>query len=446
LLFYVDQSSFYSVVGCYGLSFASYYYFIRDGNWVRNPYNILLYAAIVIRIIGVFAFPTLSDDLYRFVWDGRLSIQGYHPFEHLPSYYLKVGNEVEGITQELYDQLNSQDYYTIYPTISQWVFTFSAWLFPDSSQGFSISMKGILALMDIGTILVFRQILCLMDKSMNRVLLYAINPLVIIEICGNGHFEGAMIFFLATSFYFFLRDDNSIRNLLCSAFFFAAAVASKMLPLMFLPLLLAIIPWRRVIQFYVFTGLFILILFAPMMSMTLIEHLGESLNLYFQKFEFNASVYYIVRWVGYQVSGWNIIQYAGPILGFIVFIAIWILTYFNNTKKKDWFAAVQFPRLAMWTLTIYLSLATIVHPWYITTLVALSIFTSYRFPLLWSGLVTMTYINYSYDPYFENLWVVGLEYLLVFGMLIYEIKKFNFTNGEIPSGGISFKVKATNSK
>ncbi len=62
----------------------------------------------------------------------------------------------------------------------------------------------------------------------------------------------------------------------------------------------------------------------------------------------------------------------------------------------------------MWSLTIYLSLATIVHPWYITTVVALSIFTNYRFPLLWSALIVMTYINYSYAAYFENLWVVAV--------------------------------------
>jgi len=429
----------------YTAAFAAYYYFIRHKLVYPNPHNILLFAAVAIRIISVFAFPALSDDIYRFVWDGSLAVGGYHPFEHLPSFYLEAGNQVDGVTQELFDQLNSQNYYTIYPTISQWVFTFSAWLFPDSIWGFSLSMKGILALMDIGSILVIRQILLKMDMNMDRVLLYALNPLVIIEICGNGHFEGAMIFFMILSIFFFVKDQDSIWNLILSALFLAAAVASKMLPLMFLPLLLAIIPWKKALKYYVFTGIWLVVLFAPMLSSTLIAHLGESLNLYFQKFEFNASIYYIIRWIGYQVKGWNIIQDAGPMLGLTVFLAIWILTYFNNVKNKSWSSKDGWPRLAMWALTIYLAFATIVHPWYITTLVALSIFTSYRFPLLWSGLITMTYINYSYEVYTENLWVVGLEYLLVFGMLIFEIKKYNFTKKDMLSGESSFKVKATNS-
>ena len=429
----------------YTAAFASYYYFIRHAPFFPNPYNVLLYSAIAIRIIAVFAFPALSDDIYRFVWDGRLAIEGYHPFEHLPSYYLEAGNQVNGITPELFDKLNSQNYYTIYPTISQWVFTFSAWLFPDSIQGFSGSMKGILALMDIGSLLIFKQILLRMDKNMDRMLVYALNPLVIIEICGNGHFEGAVIFFLALSIFFFVKFGDRNRNLFISAFFLAAAVASKLLPLMFLPLLLAIIPWKKALQYFVFTGIWLIGLFAPMLSSTLIQHLGESLNLYFQKFEFNAGIYYIIRWIGYQVKGWNIIHYAGPVLGMIVFLAIWILTLFNRVKKMSWFSKHEWPRLAMWALTIYLIFATIVHPWYITTLVALSILTTYRFPLLWSGLITLTYINYSDDVYFENLWVVGLEYLLVFGMLIYELKKYNFTKKDMLSGESSFKVKATNS-
>ena len=420
LLFFVEQSSFISILVFYFGAFGSYVYLIRESSFPTS-FNILLWSGIGIRILAIFSFPSLSDDIYRFIWDGRLSVQGYHPFEHLPAHYLELGNAVDGIDQALFEQLNSQEYYTIYPTISQWVFTFSAWLFPESAYGFSVSLKGILALMDIGSIFLFRQILNILNKNENNVLLYVLNPLVIVEICGNGHFEGGMIFFMALAFLFFLKE-----RLILSALALSLAVASKMLPLIFLPLLLAVVPWRKACQYYLWTGLWTLMVFAPILSKNLIEHLGDSLNLYFQKFEFNASFYYIIRWIGFQVKGWNIIQTAGPRLAMLVFLAIWILTLSNRGSKR-----IEWPRLAMWSLTIYFLFATIVHPWYITTLVALCIFTNYRFPVVWSGLIVLTYINYSYPGYFENLWIVGLEYLLVLGMLIYEVKKYNFSKAAL---------------
>jgi len=437
LLFLVEQSSFYSIAAFYIAAFASYYYLIRHGSeGLKHSFNVLLYAAIAIRVLAVFAFPGLSDDIYRFIWDGRLAVAGYHPFENLPSYYLASGNEVAGISKELFDQLNSQNYYTIYPTISQWVFTVSAWLFPESVYGFSLSMKGILAAMDIGTLLILKHIVQrYYNWKPDKVLLYALNPLVIVEISGNGHFEGAMIFFMVLSVLYLLKDQSKVMNTVLSALFLAAAVASKMLPLMFLPLLLVVIPWKKALQYYCLVGVWVLVLFAPMMSSQLIEHLGESLNLYFQKFEFNASIYYIIRWIGFQIKGWNIIHSAGPLLGVIVFVSIWLLTFFNRNINQDNSLRANWPRLSMWALVIYLSLATIVHPWYITTLVALSVFTNYRFPMVWSGLIVLTYINYSYGAYFENLWIVGLEYLLVFGMLIFEIKKYNFDQND-PLEGI----------
>jgi hypothetical protein len=32
-----------------------------------------------------------------------------------------------------------------------------------------------------------------------------------------------------------------------------------------------------------------------------------------------------------------------------------------------------------------------------------------------------TYVNYSYPEYYENLWVVGVEYILLIGMIYYEV-------------------------
>jgi alpha-1,6-mannosyltransferase len=51
----------------------------------------------------------------------------------------------------------------------------------------------------------------------------------------------------------------------------------------------------------------------------------------------------------------------------------------------------------------------------------LSVFTSYRFITLWSGLIFLTYWGYSVSGYNENMIIIFAEYILVFGYLGYEL-------------------------
>lgn len=72
-------------------------------------------------------------------------------------------------------------------------------------------------------------------------------------------------------------------------------------------------------------------------------------------------------------------------------------------------------------VSAYFFLSTTIHPWYIATPLMLSVFTRYRFALIWSFVVFFSYYAYGSNGFQENLWIVGLEYLLVFGALSYEI-------------------------
>ena len=59
--------------------------------------------------------------------------------------------------------------------------------------------------------------------------------------------------------------------------------------------------------------------------------------------------------------------------------------------------------------------------WYLATLVLLSVFTIYRFPIVWSLVIILSYQAYANLPWKENLWFVGLEYAIVYGYLIWEL-------------------------
>ncbi len=407
----IGQSDFSSLISYYSVFFLIYvaaFYFSKTDRtiWYFVGLGILL------RFILVFAFPNLSDDIYRFIWDGRLINNGINPFNHLPTYFLETENAVPGITQDLFDKLNSPEYFTIYPPLSQAMFSLACWIAPDSYYGSALVMKTIMFLFECGSIVLIVKLLQHFKLPLKNVLIYALNPLIILEITGNLHFEGAMVFFLLLAVWLLVKK----RNIL-SAIAFAMSIVSKLLPLMLLPFLIKRLGWKKSFQYFAILGATLLICFSPLLNQTFINNFSNSLDLYFQKFEFNASIYYSLRWLGTQIWGYNMIHFFGPALALIVLVSIsWKALKDEKVNFNTLF------EMFLFSICTYLFLATTIHPWYVSLPLIFSLFTRFRFPVLWSGLIMLTYINYSYGDYFENLWMVGLEYSAVFGMLFYEIR------------------------
>ena len=72
-------------------------------------------------------------------------------------------------------------------------------------------------------------------------------------------------------------------------------------------------------------------------------------------------------------------------------------------------------------LLIYYLFTTILHPWYISTLLALCVFTNFRFMIVWSFMIFFTYAGYTREGFSENLWLIALEYFSVLGFFSYEL-------------------------
>ncbi|PRY07389.1 hypothetical protein CLV24_12338 [Pontibacter ummariensis] len=408
LAYATPRTDFSQLLWLYAALFGAYLYLINT----RLPVWQGLAAAVLFRLLFLLAMPALSDDFYRFVWDGRLLTAGLNPFLHLPQYFLLPdAPQVAGITEELYSQLNSPNYYSVYPPVAQAVFWLGAWLFPGNLLGSVIVMRVVLLLAEAGSILLLLRLLRKMGLPDKQVLLYALNPLVILELVGNLHFEALMIFFLLLALY-----QLSYQRVAVSGVAFGLSVASKLLPLMFLPFLL------RRLGLYQFTlfGLIVLLTlvatFYPLVSAEVLLNIFQSIDLYFQKFEFNASVYYLLRWLGYRLAGFNLIWVLGPFLSFVALVAILTMA---TVKKLG-----SMKRLAGYmaaALTVYLLLSTTVHPWYITTLVALTTMSRFRYAIVWSGLAILTYAAYRSSSYQESLELVALEYGIVFLWLTAEL-------------------------
>jgi alpha-1,6-mannosyltransferase len=381
-------------------------------------------ASIAFRLTFLFALPNLSDDFYRFIWDGRLMAAGYHPFAELPRYYIDHHLNISGIDWNLFSKLNSPGYFTIYPPVNQFVFWLSVKLSPHSIPGSVLVMRSLIIGAEIGSLFLILKILKHFELPSKNVLLYALNPLVIVELTGNLHFEAFLIFFLLISFWLLTAG-----NLIISAVTFALAICTKLFPVIFMPLLLSRLGVKKSIQFYLLTGLCCALFFIPLLSKEIISGFRESIGYYFQKFEFNASVYYLVREWGYWSYGYNIIQTVGWKLGLLsalVIVSYSIWDYYTNSKFRSHDYKIKNASLFtayLVVLSIYLAFSTIVHPWYIATLVAFSVFSSYQFALVWSALVVLTYAGYSEIGFQENLWLIAMEYIFVTGFLVYEWRR-----------------------
>ena len=390
----------------------------------KNNFWFLAGAAVIFRLIFLAALPNLSQDFYRFIWDGGLLIAGWDPYLYLPEDLIAEGAAPFDYAIELVGGMGalSAGNYTNYPPLNQLLFALAGVLGGKSILGSVITLRLIIIAADIGIIYFGKKILEHLNLPVHRIFWFILNPLVIIELTGNLHFEGVMLFFLLWSIYLLLN-----RRWIFSAFTFAASILIKLMPLIFLPLMIRYFLrnkdqelgiWR-LLGFNLIVGVIIIAGFLPFLSGAFYENFAASMALWFQKFEFNAGFYYIIRWIGYQEKGYNIIETAGKALPIVVILLLGILAFFRKDNSlKELITTLLFG------ITIYFLFSTTIHPWYLATPLLLSVFTRFKYMLVWSVVVMLSYSTYSNPEFQENLWLIALEYLLVFGYVIYEFLNF----------------------
>lgn len=405
LAYVPQQSDFIKIIVSASFAFAGYTYL---SFFSKVPLKYILALGVIIRVGILFAFPNLSDDIYRFVWDGQLTANGINPYGYLPSDSI---TDMDGsYWQKLFLNMNSPDYYTIYPPFTQFIFYISTL----SGENIWLScfiIKVCFLLAEVFTFFGIRRLLESLNKNTSFTALYFLNPLILVEGLGNLHFEIIMISFLVWAIYYtMIKEKIAIGALL-----FTLSIASKLLPLMFLPYFIFKLSGAKRIIFFASGLIFIICAFLPIILGLDFANFGSSIDLYFQKFEFNAGIYYLMRYLGQLWSGYNLIHYIGPLLGITAMLLI-----LRKAHSSSEYSLLHFLEFAFYSFCVYLLLATTVHPWYLATPVMLSVFVRFRFAIIWSLLILFSYINYSYDPYFESLWIVGLEYGLVIGMIGYE--------------------------
>ncbi len=417
--FGVGQKEFSIILIDFSLLFGIY--IILWQKFANSKYALMLGLAIGVRLLLIFSTPALSDDIYRFLWDGYLSAQGINPLAWIPENIIEEPELSKPYLQSIYPLLNSSGYFSVYPPLAQLTFLLAV-VFAQSIIGQIICIKILLFGFELATFWMINKLLTHFNLSRSLIFLYALNPLVIIEIMGNTHYEGILYFFLIWGVWLSTRRGG----LVYAGLALASSIASKLTSLMYLPLWLRFKGWRWALGFYLIIFVAILFYWMPFISITHINNFGESLNLYFQTFEFNASLYYLARWIGFQMRGYNMIADIGPLLTLIPIATILYLSY--RQRPED---AVQLLKHILIAATVYLWCATTVHPWYIIVPLGISIFTSYRYAILWSFVGVWSYSHYQDGMIGVRFGWLWAEYLLLILFMSYEwwsLKKGNMKN------------------
>lgn len=409
--YYIPRTDFVPLFSIYAALFGIYAFVIFKLN-DKELFNYYLTGAFLIRMAFLFAIPALSDDYFRFFWDGELIHQGINPYTHLPSDLVGKLNHSEPVN-ELYKGMNSPNYFSVYPPLAQLSYYLATFFTGKGLWTAIISYKVLILIAEMTLVPIMIRLLKSINKPKGLIFIYLLNPLVILEFTGNLHGEVFVILGLLTSMWLMLEKRYNL-----AAIVFGLTVSFKLLPLIFLPLILRFIGLKIGIRFSIIALLTLSLTFIPFIDQSFIHHITESLGLYFNVFEFNSSIAKLANLLTNWVTDENHTTIIGKISGVVAFFLI-VIYSFKSIKLN---AEGLFQRMSF-LLMIYLLFAMSIHPWYAAPLIAFAIFMPIRYGILWSFLIFMTYITYQTSPYQQNSYVIALEYLLLFTLLFYYRKK-----------------------
>tara|TARA_R110002167_G_scaffold42455_7_gene128893 strand:+ start:1169 stop:2485 length:1317 start_codon:yes stop_codon:yes gene_type:complete len=377
----------------------------------------ILGVGILFRLVFLMAEPNLSQDYFRFIWDGQLVGHLQNPYLELPKNLIARPDLVIMHAQELFDGMGSLSarHFSNYPPLNQVIFALAGYMGGKSILGAVVSMRIIIIAADIGVLYYGRKLLRNLNRSPHLIFWYFLNPLVIIELTGNLHFEGVMLFFFVWALYLL-----SVSKWQWAGIVFALSISIKLVPLLFLPLFLKYLGLRKSIMFYLIVGVTSAVLWYPFYTPEFIDNYTTTIGLWFSNFEFNAGLYNAVKSIAKQFGAkpWELIKTYGSLTPYITIGAVLLFTFIPKNQKLGTLITSM-----LWVLTLYYFLSATVHPWYIIFLVLLVVFTEYRFAVIWSAAVVLSYAAYANTPFKEDLGLIAIEYISVYGFMFYEIFK-----------------------
>ena len=358
----------------------------------RGLLLVLFLFSVFFRFSLVGATPQFSSDMYRYVWDGRVQSEGINPYVHPPS-----SDSLASLRDKaIYPHINRKSFPTIYPAGAQIFFLASYGLVGDSIRGFKV----VLVFFDVLTMIVLIALLRNYGLEETRFVVYAWNPLVILEIAHSGHLEGFFVFLVVLAFFLLSIDKKALGVLSL-----ACASVTKIYPALLLPAFIN--RGERIKSLSIFFSC-VLLFYLPYMSAG--KKMVGFLPIYFKNpYEsFNLGLKYFLMHMFPRLDYFLLTKIlVGIVLaaGFIVF--------FRDKEKEE---VLKYSFILI-SLQIILMPAAL-HPWYVVWLIPLLAFYPSPAWLLFSCMVVFSYLKYGSPEGRMDPWILYLEYIPLFLLLV----------------------------
>nr|MBA2483878.1 hypothetical protein [Nitrosomonas sp.] len=121
----------------------------------------------------------VSDDIYRYLWEGKIIVAGESPYQYPADH-----SQYVSLRDSYWMEMNHKDKLTAYPPLAELMFAVI------SNIAYSpLAFKALFILADLCLIWVLISILTLRGANVRASLLYALNPLALFAIAGEAHFD-----------------------------------------------------------------------------------------------------------------------------------------------------------------------------------------------------------------------------------------------------------------
>jgi alpha-1,6-mannosyltransferase len=376
-------------------------YFLFRSTLSNKTLFALLSVLFLVRISFLSMTPIGSDDVYRYLWDGKVQSFGIDPYQFAPNDSMLRSFH----TTLLPAAVNHPEMKTIYFPVTQWVFHLAYLISREQVWGFKL----LILIAELSTIIGILLLLRHLRQPLQLSLLYAACPLPIYQFALDAHVDALGIPFLIFGLVFYLKGRKNISLILI-----AVASSVKPVPLLLLPILFLIEKDIRSRLKVLFIPLCVFAVhFIPYIAD---RYLFEALLTFTKHWTFNGAIFTVVMMM------FNDNQTARIICALLL-IASLCLLYLSRKGLFDTF---------FYAVLLLLLFSPVVHPWYVVWLAALIPFTQRWSGIIFTAVVSLTgftFISFQLvGVWREYPIVILIEYLPVIGLLFYELMNLNRLN------------------
>lgn len=293
----------------------------------------------------------LSDDLYRYLWDGRVQLAGLNPYSLAPD-----APGLEWLRDEIWPHINHREISTIYPPLAQYAFRVIAWAAYDP-----YAVKLVMGLASFATTAL---LLYMNGGSRRAATWFGLSPLVALECAGSGHLDALGVLLLTAA-----ASLLCLRRPISGAIAVALTIGAKFL---------GVVLWPALVRRHGLRGLAWCLAIGVALYLPFIEigpRLFSSLGTYATTWEFNGPIYPILEVLLDSSS-------AARVASALTMISVSIIAY-----RRNWSPI----RGAAILIAILIALSPVVHPWYVLWLLPFAAILHWRWPFVLAATMPLAY-------------------------------------------------------